>query len=265
MDTFEAAFWQMMSYHGLESVAHIDCIGKRCFGFLMGESVKEWFRPAVSLAYAAEQIEALAGIPVAAEVCRQPEEVPALLEMGVVLGPVWSLEAVPEIRHVYYHGGTHYVFVKGNKEGMYCITDPEGFPEFWVYEKEIRTMLQKDCPYVLYLKERDMDRNPYVDLGRVLEEGISFYRQFQEERNSVLDAVDKYQKSSQNRLSLQYGLMNYMLQMDKVFRLAWDCGTVTQKDLQSYQNLKSRIYGIGMEQEVKELPDILNRIWTLVL
>lgn len=265
MDTFDASFQRMMKYHGQEAVTHVDCIGKRCFGFLMGDCVKEWFRPAVSLEYVADQIEKKTGISITAiDTKRKTEDILELLKEGVVVGPVWSVEAVPEIRHLYYHGDTHYLFISGNGEGKYRITDPEGFPEFWTDEKEIAEMLQKDQPSILYLKEKKFKSNKPVDFKEVLEEGLSFHSCLHKEKKYVLDAVRNYHISSQNRLSLQYGLINYIQQTDKVFRLSDHCGILSSNALDTYQILKNRVYHIYMEQNILELPEVLDSIWALL-
>ena len=89
IDTFESAFRQMLSYHGVGSLEHIDCIGKRCFGFLIGGNVRDWFRPAVSIRMAIELISEKTGLDLfVAEEKTDPEAVLEILQKGAVMGPV---------------------------------------------------------------------------------------------------------------------------------------------------------------------------------
>lgn len=255
----------MMEYYDQEPVSHIDCVGKRCFGFSMGNSVSEWFRPAISLDNAVKQIEKKTGIPVAVtDTQKKNDNVLKMLKSGAVVGPVWSLEAVPEIRHLYYHGDTRYLFISGDNKGCYRITDLEGFPEFWANEKEVLEMLKRDRPYVLHLEKKIFQRK-YVNFKEILEEGLSFFRCLNEEKNQVFQAVKDYRESPQNRLAIQYGLINCMQNMDKVFRLAAYCEAVNQKDMEAYLALKNRTYHLCVKKDILELPYLLDAMWELLI
>lgn len=265
IDTFEPAFQQMLAFHGMSAAAHIDCIGKRCFGFLMGESVKDWFRPAVSVKEAAAEISEKTGmeLSVAGEE-RSIQDKMEILRSGAVAGPVWTEAVMPEIRHVYYRGDAHYLFISSGKEEEYCISDPEGFPRIPADSTLIETILRRDRPSVLYLKKRTSADRTEPDLRKVMEEGVAFHSRLAGGMEMVRDSVCRYEDTVYNRLALQYGLMNYVLQMDKVFRLAVVCGFLDGRVVPHYQKLIGRIYQTGENQKIQELPEIMREIWTLL-
>ncbi len=265
IDTFEYAVRQMLSYDGIDSPEHIDCIGKRCFGFLMGEDVRDWFRPAVSVGAAVESISEKTGLGLCtAEETADPEAGLEILQKGAVMGPVRKGIAVPEARHLYYHGDAHYLFVEGKEGGGYQVTDPEGFPSVPADRKLLLEILVLDRPSIIYTDSKKTKTCKGIDYDAVLKEGLAFHDRFQKDTEDIMQrAVSRYKDTAGNRLALQYGLMNCVLQINKIFRLAEICGYMDRETHDLYRERLDALYHINRDRGVQELPKLISEIWEL--
>lgn len=266
IDTFESAFRQMLSYHGVGSLEHIDCIGKRCFGFLIGGNVRDWFRPAVSIRMAIELISEKTGLDLfVAEEKTDPEAVLEILQKGAVMGPVRKGIAVTEVRHLYYHGDAHYLFVAEEEGKGFQMTDPEGYPAIPIDRKLLLEILSLDRPSILYINAEKPKIYKEIDYDMILKEGLAFHDSFQKNTEHMIQtAVSQYEDTAGNRLALQYGLMNYVLQINKSFRLAEFCGYMDKEMRNIYQEQLDAVYCINRDRNVQELPKLVREIWELL-
>lgn len=262
-DTFEMAMNQLLEMQYGISVDYVDCISCRCFGYSMGDSPADWFRPYLELPDAMHQLADMLKVEYE---CRWASEwIASEKACGcVVLGPLRRAAAVPEIRNYYYDGNGNYICVRELEQNQYEIFDPQGMPGLIVGSRELADMAEEGEVYGIAI--RGDVRDLYLpDCRQILKNGMAFHERIRErEQQGIADAVRQYCGSTGNRISLQFGIMNLALQMDKVFLLLGDCGLLDTGTERRYMEYKQELYEAGQRENVGELPEMLERIWELI-
>lgn len=264
IDTFELAISQMLECWGISAVRFIDCVGCRSFGYHFEGDVSEWFRPMIDLEKAVLRVARKFEIPlicVKTVVTDRQEE----MRSGVVLGPLREGIAVQGIRDYYYKGDGVYLFVRKMEGSQYQIFDPRGFPGMLVSEDVLCRMTEegKDC-FMIFLTH-GVDKIKEVEPAQILKAGLEFHKSIAEKENrEALAAVSCLTGGHGEQISCEYGIQNFILHMDEIFRLVSECRMLPRKTEYSYMHMKQMLYDISRNGKIRELPIMLKEIWGLL-
>ena len=260
MDTFELAFAQMLECFDIPQIPFLDCISLRCFGFHMGNAVKEWFRPAISVTQSIDRISEVTGLSISCTPVGSAN--PFLDKRGVMLGPLINHVAVQELRDYYYQGAENFLFCSIDDENLVEFFDPRGYVGLRLCKDQLRRILFEKTAFCISLKGKECTQTPPVN---ILEYGLSYHSKVREDECSQMErAAQIYTYSREHTISLQYGVMNFLLQMDKVFILAQDCGWITDRAKEIYIKEKQALYTLSQSETIAELPYIVDRIWRIL-
>ncbi len=262
-DTFDMALGQMLEKNYGIHIRDLDCISLRCFGYRMGESIEEWFQPFINPIEAVKLLTNEIGISF---ICRKIEitEVPKLCKKDIVIGPLKKGFAVSEIREEYYDGKGHYIFISRMDKLYYQVFDPYGMAGLILLEDEILSIFKDKITYAIYIND-EIHNYEVPSKKDILNKGIQFHKTiYQKELLIMKEAIGQYKSSLRSRISLQYGIMNLIMQLDKVFVLIEECGQVKKDILEKYAFYKIRLYQIMQSEEVSQIIPILKQIWRMV-
>lgn len=265
IDNFELAFSQMLEYYGVSPVRHVDCIGFRCFGFRMGDRVRDWFRPMISLPDSVSALSEALRI----EFCC--EEIACLGQLperagGFVLGPVKNGLTAPEAKDYYYDGDCRYLFVEKNERDELKIYDPNGLAGLWVRRDRWDRVLPPQPMFCIWINgDPRRGTHKYKDIRSILQEGLRYHKRIcEQEREQLRRACHAYPPSRENMLSLQYGIRNLLLQMDKVFLLSASAADGKAQFLSQYLAGKQALYAAGQRGEPCALPELIGEMWRIL-
>lgn len=263
MDLFEMSVQQMLEDIYGFSVENLDCMGGRCFGFRMGETIRDWFIPRVDMKEAVNAINDVSGLRLKCRLCRKSDEHNTLANMSVI-GPLEDGFAVPEMKNYYYNGQGCFIYVRVCDDEYIKVFDPQGLPGIKVKKKELLDKLSTVDVYEIY-----HDTLPLYykipDKLQLLTRGLFFHKKIErEERRNIDIAVQKYVSNMKNKIALQYAIKNLIIQMDKVFILASESEIIDMNAEKQYGIYKQQIYEIGQNEAVWKIPEILSRIWRLL-
>ncbi len=271
LDMFEWAFRQLLEYNGIENADHIDCIGRRSFGFSTDVLEQAWFCPYISCEEAVSYIASELGIGLR---CAGTEILEQLLEEidycrnGMILGPMKKGVAATGLREYYYDGKGIYLFAEATDNGKLRVYDPQGMPGLMVSREEIRMLAAESKPYVIVYEGSgtgEGEGRRQMDAAYIFREGMEYHKRIQKaELQEIQNAGKYYRKGSANEIALQYGIMNLCLQLDKVAMLAEECGHLSDQAEREYYISKRKLYDVGQKEEVERIPEIWEKIWEVL-
>lgn len=262
IDTFCSALNQLTDCERIAKISSPDCISLRAFGFCADGGAAEWFRPLINTENAIRKLGDAGGGSLSAVRLGKDSHMMELPE-AFVFGPVKNGIAAPAISDYYYRGGGRYLFVqRRNKE--YQVFDPWGFPALRMTQEELLPLAdyQSGC-CIIYLREESNCRNfisQEFSCEMILRRGIEYHKAIRNfEEKSIIGAIGRYTGSQSEKIALQYGIMNMIQMLDKVFLLVGKCG---RQDIKTeYTEKKQRLFRMMESGNIEELPDILAYIW----
>lgn len=264
IDTFELAFSQMIDCRNLLHVPYVDCSSLRCFGFSMGDDVREWFRPMNSLPDAIHALVEATGLTLYWKEITCIDELPNEVEM-FILGPLKSGITAPELRDYYYWGEGRYLFIRGITDDAFEIFDPNGFAGLHLKRTQFRQIIQSQRMYCIWIVG-DVRMGTPLDNQGILTRGFQYHEQICGlEYKEFYYASQKELAGRNSVIGMQYGVRNLLLQLDKVARLSdevnkWD----SKKNLQ-YLNAKQHLYRMGMQGNISVLPTLMKEMWSVLI
>lgn len=263
LDLFESAMNQMLENAGIGKVNYLDCISRRSFGFTAGIEEKERFCPYIALEEAASHLSLELGIKLVCRKIMSIGEIPRC-EKPMVLGPLKEGVAVKGIREYYYNGKCHYIFVEKIEGERFRAFDPRGIPGLYVPKEKMTGIIAMSKPYIIYLEDfRKNCREP--ESSHIFKEGIKYHNRIKRnESEEIKNIIQMYKKGRGNSLSLQYGILNACLQIDKNFLLAEECGKISETVERKYYICKQSLYKAVQNEKIETIPEIWNRIWELL-
>ncbi|MCD8014666.1 MAG: hypothetical protein LUG99_16135 [Lachnospiraceae bacterium] len=267
-DTFESAMNQMLEYQHIKVIRHLDCISLRCFGFSVEGSARDWFSPYLETEAAVNHLTEETGVPFVCKKLRDRPDVFSMPGEGFVFGPLHQGVAVPELMDFYYNGDARYIFVtRSEAKKKYLVFDPRGMPGVEVSYEDLWELKDPDkTAFGIYVAKGLKDRFE-PDYDTIYRKGIEFHKMIRDrERDRIRIAWETLPDDRGHYIALQCGLMNYMMQMDKVLAVAVaaDKKDSLEEYLETgYIHYKQRIYALLRERKIPDMPRVLNDIWEL--
>lgn len=261
LDTFEMAFAQMLECFGIPQILFLDCISLRCFGVNMGNTVKEWFRPSISIPQSIARISETVGLSL---ICRPlaREEISFFSGKGLLLGPITNHVAVQELRDYYYCGAENYLFCRTAGKNMFELFDPRGYVGLRLSEEQLQQILSEETALCTWPESVNCMQ---ISPAYILEYGLCYHEKIREDEYRQMErAAQGYTYTRGHTISLQYGVINYLLQLDKVFKLGFECGLLTSRAEERYMEEKQALYALARQETITDLPYIVDRIWGIL-
>lgn len=261
-DTFDMTMGKLLAGTRSVPIKYIDCISLRCFGFQMGETVREWFGPIQGMEDAVNSLAEALGIRIGCHLYEETSEL-RIPSGGMVMGPMKEGVSVPEVRNYYYNGRGHFLIVYQEGEGKCRVTDPYGIPDIIMEKETIQVLVGKSIPYIIYVKDVE-----YVKTSQNIKDfyrnGMNFHYNIRDkERENIERAVGRYQKNKGNHIGLQCAVMNLLMQLDKVFALAKDSDFTNERLSYEYRKYKQTLYQMAQQENVDYMPEIITEMWKL--
>lgn len=263
LDQFEPAFLQMLAYEGIEPIDYLDCISKRSFGFAADVQEKERFSPFITLKEAISYLSLELNLQLKYKKIKSIDEIPQNAK-AMVLGPLKEGIAVKGIQNYYYDGKCCYIFAKQAEHGQFRVFDPQGIPELAVSKETMANIISQSTPYSIFLQNSGNNfKKPTKK--HIFQEGMKYHNLIKSrESEGLVHMADRYQKGHGNAITLQYGIINACLQIDKNFLLSEECQMLAKEAEKEYFICKRELYKAVQKEKLQNVPQIWNRIWELL-
>lgn len=264
IDKFEAAMQILFMQKGYDKVQHLDAMGKRCFGFCNGKAGIDYYMPIVNIELAIQDIAKYMNLEdrLTIKRMRSEETISVCDEEGIVYGPIIKEIAIRRPYNIYYNGGNRYLFIK--KEGdFYAVTDPDGFPAIYYTKKELEKFFLDEQGMTIRLCESDGGHGKVDDIRKIWNEGWEFYRKtakYMSRSTERREAFKGYENISSARIALWYGVMNYIQQVEKIWRLHNEIAVISGNE-GKLRILESNMINAAENGQVELLPEIESAIW----
>ncbi len=260
-DAFENAIHQLTEYHNCEPIAHLNCMSRRNFGYVIKGQIGEWFRSYLQVQQAIANLRLDYEIPL---YCKSFENIEQIGIEGVVLGPVSKGTAVPELRSHYYQGAEKYLFVTRKRCDAYNVSDPAGMPGLLLTGDELLSLLgSTDICMICLLDNRGTGKQQ--DLVRIYRKGLSFHRNVeQQEYEGLRQSCGQFSEGIASRIALQCGVMNGLMKLDQIVLLADESKLWSKFMHQKYILYKNQLLRTAQNGDVGKIPGIWIKIWELL-
>lgn len=261
LDHFEQAVQMLLAENGWDTVPHLDAVSLRTFGFRCRGEIEEWFQPAIPLPQAVRRLEKVTGTGIW-HLARLEEAAPALAEEApFVLGPL-KASILPDVRSRYYRGCGEYFYCSAGEKERFYLCDLNGLPVIPVEKKRLQEMLQKEQPYALWLEKKETagEQAMPLDYRRLLAEGLAYRASLGPLGGRLPENIDR----SSHRLSFQYGVINYGIQLRKTLELVREAAGEEECFFGRIKELFRRLYWIREAADMAGLLDWDKTIWRAV-
>ncbi len=267
MDTFEAAMQMLFLQKGYGKITHLDAMGRRCFAFCHGTDGYGWYLPVVGAERAVHDIAIQMKLENRLTAGRFPAMERLREEGGIVYGPVARAAVLQRPDIMYYHGENRFFYISREEGDVYAVTDPSGFPGVLCTEAELEEFFRVENGITVSLCENDGLQGQGADLKQIWSLGVAFHREMTgNAENSTLkkESLDAYVHLSSSRIALWYGVINFIQQTEKVFRLRTQVGGSGGSD-RKLRELQSGMLKAVEEEKVYLLPETEQAIWKEIM
>lgn len=264
LDHFEAAVNQLLEFQGHPPIDFIGCISLRCFGFAVESEISKWFGPRVEIDQSVSALSSATGIEFSCQKVLPNQILDHMWGNEAVLGPIQRGIAAPELKQYYYDGHGRFLSIRRVAKDCFEVYDPSGMPGAFLSSYDISRLVPTCGAYFIFGKCKGNTMN-VVSPRKILYNGIRFHRQIGAyEQNEIIHACREYTPGRGNRLSLTFAVMNLVLQFERVFQLAYACGTVPQKIMCHYIREKMTLYQYAECESTENIAGSIMRIWELL-
>ena len=255
-DTFGPAVVQMLLHYRLTPALLPDCASLRSFGFHAEGPVEKWFCPFVSLTDSTENLSKSLGIGFVCQQISSFTDLPSDCRC-VMLGPLKKGLAVSDIWEYYYEGDGRFLVcvMIDNKVQVY---DPCGVAGMTVRYNRLAQIV---FPCFAIWLDWSIPSS-ILEPSELLFRGIQYHRKIAiREMDELTQACASYVPDRKSGMSLRCGLINMILHLDQVFRLASECGMTVER---GYQEEKQRLYACYQNCTTDGLAEAVEKIWMLL-
>lgn len=267
IDTFEDVWNMWMRSAGVDDLIPADIMSFRCFAYSLDEDVKRWFSPMQPVCRALEELCSSLGIK---EVC---SIIPASVwgwqsgepEWPVLLADICLGVEIPAVREKFYHGAPPFCLLYRHDDGKHLICSSSGAPFIELTEKEVMERISDSEGYVLTGK---MPMRIWrTSAEEILHKGIQWRRSVLHNQDGINQAhsdLFKREWDRASRLSLQYGMMNYQIQLSKVVRFCAEEIQVSGFITEELNKLLLKIGSICRSCAYEKIIGIDRDFWALI-
>ena len=264
IDTFEDVWNMWMKCAGVLQYTNAEVLSFRCFAFSYDGDVRRWFSPIQTIDKAIVElcinlgIEKMCSIIPAVEWSKQMPE----LKWPVLLTDVYLDIQGASAREKFYSGNSSFslLFMHHNKKQMFCSSS--GIPFMEISKEQVKESLSKSNGFVIV---RNMPLKIQMSSAReILYKGIQWRKSvIYDEYNLEQLCLENFRKV-QNRkvqLSLQYGLMNYQIQLSKIVRFCAQELKISNCIIEKLNHILLKIFQVNRSCIYEEIMQIEKEFW----
>lgn len=267
IDIFEDVWNMWMRYMGVADYIHADVLSFRCFAFSCGDDVTRWFSPVQSTQMALEELCSNLGI---GEMC---SIVPASVWSGqlselkwpVLLADVCLDVEGSAVREQFYHGTLPFSLLYRHSDGKHLVYSSSGTPFIELSEELVKDKVSASKGYVVMGKLPMRIQMPSAN--EILHKGIQWRKNVAGNKEGLERLrADSYEgiRDRFSCVSVQYGLMNYQIQLSKVVRFCAQEMGVSDSMIEKLNSILLRIAPIYRRHAYGEIVRVDEDFWALI-
>lgn len=267
IDIFEDVWNMWMRCASVSQYIHADVLSFRCFAFSCGEDVRKWFSPIQTIDKALMElcvnlgIEKMCSIIPASDWCRHISE----LKFPVLLADTCLDVRENSTTKEYYKGIGSYLVLSRNNNKKQIICATSGVPFVEISEEQIKENLLKSSGFVVI---RNMPLQlQTASAEEILHRGMQWRRKVICNKDSLGQLCSERFRKIQDRksqLAIQYGLMNYQIQLSKVVRFCEQELRVSKSIIEKLNGILLKIPQVNKTYPYEEIVQIDNDFWILI-
>ena len=268
MDTFEDVWNMWMRHAGVVDYIHADVLSFRCFAFSCGEDITRWFSPVQSTQMAFAELCSNLGIEKVCSIIPASDWDGQLSELKwpVLLADVYLDVEGAVVREQFYHGTPPFFLLYRHSDGKHLVYASSGTPFIELSEEQVKDRISGSKGYVI------MGRMPMriqlPSAGEILHKGMQWRKNVRNNKEGLerlrSDSFKKIQDRS-SHVSLQYGLMNYQIQLSKVVRFCAQEMRVSDATIEKLNSVLLRAALIYKNHTYEEIVRIDEDFWALIV
>lgn len=267
VDAFEDVWNMWMRFAGVDNLIPADVMSFRCFACSFGEDITKWFSPAQPVYSALEELCGSLGIR---EICSIiPASVwriqPGESEWPVLLADVCLDAETSAVREKFYHGAPPFCLLYRHSDGKHLVYASSGVPFMELTEKQVMEKTSNSEGYVLTGKMPMWIRRPPA--RETLHRGMRWRRNIldnQGGKDMLHPGIFNREWDRVSKLSIQYGLMNYQIQLSKVVRFCIREIQVSGSVAEELNEILLKIGSVCGSCAYEEIAGIDRDFWALI-
>lgn len=272
IDIFEDVWNLWMGCLNVSQYIHADVLSFRCFAFYCGEDVKRWFSPIQTIDKALMELCVNLGIEKMCSiipVCDWYKQIVELNYPVLLADTCFDVREASALREYYKGIGSYLVlFRHENKKQMICAAS--GIPYVEISEEQIKEELSKSDGFVV---ARTMPLQMQIaPAGEILHKGMQWRRSAVCNENYFGQLClecdkkipDKKIPDRKLQLAVQYGLMNYQIQLSKVVRFCKQELKASKFIVEELNGILLKIPQVNRIYPYKEIVQIDKKFWALI-
>lgn len=267
IDTFEDVWNMWMGYAGVAAYIHADVLSFRCFAFSCGEDVTRWFSPVQSTQTALVELCSNLGIR---EMCSISPVSDWDGQLSELEGPVLLADVCLDVegavvRKQFYHGTLPFCLLYRHSDGKQLVYASSGTPFIELSEEQVKDKFSGSKGYVVMGKMPLQVQLPSAK--EILHKGMQWRKNVRNNKEGLERLCSDSFEGIRDRfscVSVQYGLMNYQIQLSKVIRFCAQEMKISDFTIDELNSVLLRIPPIYRNQTYGEIARIDEDFWTLI-
>ncbi len=267
LDVFDYVWNLWMKSAGVSAYIHADVLSFRCFAFSCGEDIKKWFSPAQPVKMAL--VELFDNLEIAENCSIVPasdwHKYLSESECPILLADICTgMENATALRH-YYHGASPFSLLHQHSDRQHLIYASAGIPYMELTEEQIRDKISASNGYIVIGKMPLQITLPSA--GEILHRGMQWRKSTGPNRDRLERSNPNLFKKIQSRtdnLAIQYGLMNYQVQLSKMIRFCVQEIGISIFTAEELNNILLRIPQIQTSHKYEQIICIEEEFWALI-
>lgn len=263
LDGFEYAFSSLLLANGVNAdpLPSLDCLSFRSFAFSGSGNVRDWFRPTAEWRFYLPTLAENLGCVDMLEVRSSQDTPPDAFPIWTLVGEAPYPGQRTSVRSKFYSGTPPFLLCKrvpGRGEVIVC--DPMGGSFDLVEEDALLARLRRSHGFLASFHEPPTVH--VAPMEAVLDQALT-WREACGQGIAAKDFpfAEHYHGSTQEQISLHYGLMNGCVQMDKTIRFFANAGFLPAPVLERLMQMLTRLSDVWKNGRFELLHQLDETLW----
>lgn len=267
MDAFEDVWNMWMRSVGVDDLISADVMSFRCFAHSFGEDVTRWFSPAQPVREALEELCASLGISEACSIIKASawERQTWDTEQPILLADVRLGVEMPTVREQFYRGAPPFCLLYRYGDGKHLVYASSGVPFMKLTEEQVIEKIPDSEGYVLAGRmPMQIRRMPAIE---ILHRGMRWRKNILDRQagtNLLCPGIFKREWNKASCISIQYGLMNYQIQLSKMVKFCVQEMHISDTVAEKLNKSLLKISSIHANGDYEEIVKIDRDFWALI-
>lgn len=265
LDAFEDVWNMWMRYAGVSSHIHADVLSFRCFAFSCGNDAAYWFSPVQTVEAALEELCGNLGLQGQCAVIPASEWDMQFAEHPIFLADVCLNVEIDAVRQQFYRGAPPFSLLSRHHDGKHLVYTAPSVPFMEFSVTMVRDSFRASKGYVL-TGNMPFQLKPIYD-AEILHRGM-IWRAHVVEREDCLERLtpNRFEefRSRYAHLAIQYGLLNYQIQLCKLVNFCAQRLQASAYLLAELDRTLLRISDACRRQDGEELVKVNDQFWAWI-